>query len=71
VPPPFRLRPRAHARISPPLLRAGLGGAAVHSAADERGETAGGATPCPRVAACSCPELTGHRLLSAQDLVAP
>ena len=33
VPPPVRVRPHAHARSSPPLLRAGGGGAGVHAAA--------------------------------------
>ena len=58
VPPLVRVRPRTHARSSPPLLRAGPGGAVVHVATDERREAAGGAAPCPRAAACSCPQLT-------------
>jgi hypothetical protein len=53
VPPPVRVQPCAHARSSPPLLRAGRGGTAVHAAADELGEAAGGAAPCARAAACS------------------
>ena len=50
VPRPAPPRPAPLLLASPPLLRAGPGGASVHAAADERGEAAAGATPCPRVA---------------------
>ena len=43
VPPPVRVWSCAHARSSPPLLRAGAGGAGLHAAPDERGEAAAGA----------------------------